>query len=97
MTLWEQCKQAATNVCFRREPNVDDPWRMLAAAVVMQGLLDDCRYGDRMDENVYQMYADAIGIDCDYVSLLQSFVVRGRYNYQRGATAWLDAALKKGW
>lgn len=101
MTFWAEMKQRAVNTCYRREPKIEDPDRgikMLAAAVIIQGLLDDIAYVDRMDDDVYRFYADIVGIDADYITLLQEWVSRGRWYYNRKtATAFIDCAVRRGW
>lgn len=48
---------------------------MLAGAVILQALADDLSYyGDRIDDNVYQFYADIVGINTDYITLLSEMI-----------------------
>lgn len=102
MTFWAEMKQRAVNTCYRREPKIEDPDRgikMLAAAVILQGLLDDMAHIDRMDDDVYRFYADLLGIEADYITLLQIFVGRWHWLYygRRTATAFIDCAVRRGW
>ena len=78
MTLWDQLRQQTTNIIYRREAKIKGPgaeWKMLAGAVILQALADDLSYyGDRIDEHVYQFYADIVGINTDYITLLSEMI-----------------------
>ena len=97
------------NVCGRinyASPlDLDDPWKMLALAVLMQGALDfindfkesSWKTGAAFLSS-YSFYADAIGLNIpaeDFLELVlenQQKTVNGKK--QRHATAWLDCYLK---
>ena len=92
------------NVCGRinytSRLELDDPWKLLALAVLLQGALDfinGWKVGAAFLES-YSFYADAIGLDIPADEFLELVFENQQKIYsakkQRHATAWLDCYLK---
>lgn len=80
-------ESACNRIMFRNRTQFDDPFKRLAAAVILQAAIDKLRgegnrsywyYGqkvsmsDEMSEDDYRFYADIAGIEYSFQELLRS-------------------------
>ena len=78
---------------FQNKTRFDDPYKRLAAAVILQAAIDKLRVEDNrsywyhgqkvsmrdeMSEDDYQFYADIAGIEYSFQELLQSVKLGGK-------------------
>jgi len=91
---------AVNRVEFSVDPELDDPFKQLAASVILQAILDDLAIGQKtIRSDVFQFYADCCGIESDYGTLkdlVRERIDRFSKHHQRSATAWLDVSIKSG-
>lgn len=108
----EHIQNACGRINYTSRLDLDDPWKMLAFAVLLQGALDFINWnltiGRELDGlkpgvaylSTYQFYADMIGLDIPADEFLGLVFENQQKIYsakkQRHATAWLDRYLKGG-
>lgn len=95
---------ACSRIMFQNKTRFDDPYKRLAAAVILQAAIDKLRcednrsywyHGqkvsmrDEMSEDDYRFYADIAGIEYSFQKLLQSVKLK---NPKLGGKVVRDAA-----
>lgn len=95
MQAWEYIEHAVVRYEFQPKIHVKNPWEKLAAAIILQTLLDAVHNYDfaSMNEGWYWTLAGAIGIDVPYDILRDNMLIR-RYVFNEpmpiNATNWMD-------
>lgn len=61
----EHVQQVSTRICYAEQIHLDDPYKLLAMAIVMQACLDCINYGGQRNYvdflRVYDQYAKVLG------------------------------------
>lgn len=93
----EHVQQVSTRICHTQKVKLDDPYKLLAMAIILQACLDCINYGGRKNFadflNVYDQYSDALGLDILPEQFMES-VLNSRYKWSDGriqhtATAYM--------
>lgn len=91
----EHIRHAIDRYEFQHRVHVRNPWEKLAAAIILQTLIDAVNNldFDRMNDGWYWTLADSVGIDVPYETIRDNMLIR-KYVFGEsipaGATNWLD-------
>lgn len=93
----EHVQQVSTRICYAKKVKLDDPYKLLAMAIILQACLDCINFGGRRNFadflRVYDQYSDALGLDI-LPEQFMDLVLDSRYKWSDGrmqhtATAYM--------